>query len=167
LAQLSAQRGRSLGQPDLAAVLPTLFFDHPTLAVLFDQRVSLALADARIRLQPEMQYAYATSGVSATSEVLVFELDTSDVTKPIEARALRGLAEVASRHFPVLTERYPPLSNVQNYAAIAAFLRWAGCARIIKEECAAHKGVTIDFSMLGRYDLRDRATTPTPDMDAR
>lgn len=165
--ELNRQAGKTESLKDIAMELRSFFLDTPALAVLFDQQVTFELADTRIKLTPLMKYRYATSAVAVTPRGLVYSLDGSDPNKPIAARQLEQLAAAANDNFEEISAAYPPLDEIRKYAGLAAFLRWAACGRVVNGECARREGVTIDFSSLGRYPLRDHVGTPTPDMDAR
>jgi hypothetical protein len=165
LLQFQKKKEKDANMKDVAAALPANLYDSRGLAVLFDDKVSFRLADERIVLTTKMRYRYATSAINVTSDGLTFELDGPEGKDGIKAQQIDGLAAAANGHIDEIVRAYPPLARVHDYAALAAFLRWAACARSVGESCHPRDGLTIDFSALGRYDLRDRKATPTPDMD--
>jgi hypothetical protein len=115
-----------------------------------------------------MRYTYSTVDyrITETGE-LVFKHDSSDDKKPFKAKQLTGMTEAATRNFERLTQVFQPLADVRRYAEVAAFLRWAVCPNTRENRCRGQDGLSIDFSVLGKYRLRDRKLTPTPDAERR
>jgi hypothetical protein len=167
LMEIGKQDGRSWDVKDVAQLLPGSLRPSLTLAVLFDEKVSFALAEERIQLKPELRYRYASTALRVTPNGLAYDLDGSDSQKPAKAIQIDNLASAANIHLDELSAVYAPLDRVRKHAALAAFLRWAGCPSATGDFCRHQDGLAIDFSELGNYELRDRKSTPTPDMDAR
>jgi hypothetical protein len=133
------------------------------LAVLFDESSSFELVEGRIVLRSDLKYRYLTSRVEITSGGMTVYSDGLTGA----AIDIDSLGTAANDHFDQIVENYDPMQRVENYAALAAFLRWAACPDQGQADCSFRPGLSIDFSALGGYDLRDRDQTPTPDVELR
>lgn len=153
---------------EAARYLPSALGSTTTLATLFDDTIVFDLSEGEIRFDSKMRYTYATVDyrITETGE-LVFRRDSTDKENPYKARVLTGMTEAANHNVDHLMQAFPPLANVRKYAEVAAFLRWAVCPGIQGNQCRSRDGLSIDFSVLGKYPLRDKKRTPTPDADKR
>ena len=127
-----------------------------SLAVLLDERVRFSLADGWLQIETRMRYHYV-------------ERDDANNPPdgPIPAREIKGLGDIATKHFTAIADAFEPLARVHEYAGLTAFLRWAACTPESDEDCISRDSVTIDLSALGAFNLRDREATPTPDAEQR
>lgn len=152
---------------DVARKLPSVFSSVTGLAVLFDSDATFSLQEQRLQVSANMRYRYATADYRLENRKLIVNLDAKDKRRPVMAREIDGVGQIATRHFAQLAAAFEPLGTVQEYAALAAFLRWSTCAAESRKTCQPRRGLTIDFSALGGVALRDRAVTPTPDAEQR
>jgi hypothetical protein len=164
LLEFARQRGVSIDMRAIAQQIPATLCDSRGLATLFDEKVSFSLADEKIQITPELRYRYAVAEIDVTPTGLTCYFDGSESRLTAKAKQLTGLAMVANAKLNDIAKAYPPLERVRNYAGLAAFLRWLACPSEYQNSCRRRNGLMIDFSTLGRYDLRDRKLTPTPDM---
>ena len=162
---LAVREGKPSDPTTIAEQLQGTFCGSHHLATLFDDRVSFTLAGNQILITPKMQYRYAVSSIEVTSSELICHLDTTDPKITGKAKQLSDLASIANANLEEIARAYPPLKRVIEYAGITAFLRWAICPGTSNQSCRGRDALTVDFSALGRYSLRDRERTPTPDMD--
>ena len=151
----------------IATFLPEIFGSTNTLAVLLDDTAAFSLTEGVIETSVDMSYRYATTDYDVLGSALVFKLDQTDDQLPIRARKIEALAAAANQHLDGLMDSFSPLSDVRDYAALTAFLRWFVCPDVDKEACQVRDGFAVDFSALGAYSLRDRVSTPTPDAEVR
>ncbi|MDQ7251282.1 hypothetical protein [Dongia sedimenti] len=128
-----------------------------TLATLMDSEATFHLAEGRIQLANKMIYAYARSAVIPEANGIRIR-QTDDAFVAAERDATLGA--VATDGFFKLSDSYPPLKRVREYAEIAAFLRWA----IYESAKSSKPPVIVDFSRLATVAYRDRSSTPTPDI---
>ena len=140
-------------------------FDSGTLAVLFDESVRFGLDGGQVRLDTHMRYRYAEPDFEVGDGNLVLHRDVADPMKPPRVRHIEGLGEIATEGFEEIAAAFEPLAKVDEYAGLAAFLRWAACTPESVELCMTRSSLSIDLSALGAFDLRDRTETPTPDAE--
>lgn len=138
-----------------------------SLATLFDDNVTFDLVDGRILISTAMRYRYVQASLQVRSNEFVCELDVIDKDLPTKITDIVQLETAANSNVDALASAYPPLHDVREYAGFAAFLRWAACPESVEGRCRRRPGLSIDFSALGRYELRDKIATPTPDAEKR
>lgn len=161
----------SNGVPDdkeMAVELVAVFGTVSTLAVLHDTSSRFTLQDSEIMLQTDMRYTYVTSDYGVFGTNLVFKLDINEKEpRPIRTRKISSLASAANDGIEELSVAFPPLEEVHELAALAAFLRWASCPDQSAARCETRDRIVVDFSELSAFNLRDRTLTPTPDAEIR
>lgn len=124
-----------------------------TLAVLMDEPTTARLSDGRLLLRPTLRYRYATRWMHDDGTVIALSHAPGDVTQ--EARTLPELTRVGNRALPTLLQGYEPLARVEEYAALAAFLRWAQHSRDL---------YLVDLGELAGVAANDGRRFGTPDI---
>ncbi|HEU4882348.1 MAG TPA: hypothetical protein VFT45_08890 [Longimicrobium sp.] len=144
--------GLARARAELEAVASFLL-GAPTVAVLLDEPTAARLDGGRVVLRPTLRYRYATRWIQADAAGIRLSHAPGDSTR--QARTLPGVTAVANRALPTLLDGYMPLRRVSEYAALAAFLRWAGSSRDL---------YLLDLSDLAAVPASDGRRFPTPDL---